>query len=369
MSTLGVENVASLLRRLGVRPSDCVFVHSDLKRMGLARDADGQPVLALSPPTLYQALSQVLGRSGTIAVPAFSNSWGKGEDFDVDHSPATTGAFSEYVRTRPGALRTSHPLLSVAAVGAGAAEVTDADDTAFGPGSPYGRLHAMDAVMLMVGVPYCSFKDYVETIRDVPYRYPKRFYGRLVRGGMVAESSCRHFVRYRCREGTTPLRSLLQGLPPEIAGALPTADLGCGRITAVRARDLFRFVGGLLAADPYHFVAEASCGREAMDFLARARQWRSPCGWSLTAEALQTHKGELWQWRLRHAPPELCRHLGITGPHVTLAVGAGNFSGAEVALDACSDIGPACDESITVFLGRMAVHPGTEITAAPGECA
>ncbi|MEU9076583.1 aminoglycoside N(3)-acetyltransferase [Kitasatospora sp. NPDC004745] len=97
--------------------------------------------------------------------------------FDPDATPCSTtmGALSETVRTRPGALRSSHPQTSWAALGRHAREIThDHPLTShLGPASPLGRLYDLDARVLMLGVPMSRFTAFHladQRMPDVPLR-------------------------------------------------------------------------------------------------------------------------------------------------------------------------------------------------------
>ena len=78
----------------------------------------------------------------------------------------------ERVRTWPGALRSSHPEASVAAIGARAAWITGEhpDDDGYGPRSPFARLVEADGQVLMLGAPLdtITFLHHAEAVARVP---------------------------------------------------------------------------------------------------------------------------------------------------------------------------------------------------------
>ncbi len=154
------------LRALGLRPESVVIVHSSLRSLGWVSGG---------PTAVVDALLEVIGPEGTLVVPAHSGDlsdparW-EAPPVPVDwhatirstmpaYDPARTptrrmGAIAEAVRTMPGALRSAHPQVSVAAVGPQAAHIVEPHDLTndLGDPSPMGRLHGLDADILLLGV-------------------------------------------------------------------------------------------------------------------------------------------------------------------------------------------------------------------------
>jgi aminoglycoside 3-N-acetyltransferase len=123
---------------IGLRRGDAVVVHASLRAVGL--DAD----------EVIDALLQEVGPDGLVVMPTFTYD---NESF-VPDLPGRTGTLAEVFRRRPDARRSAHPTYSVAAVGAGAAELLDGHDRtgATGVDSPLGRLAAAGGYVLLLGV-------------------------------------------------------------------------------------------------------------------------------------------------------------------------------------------------------------------------
>ena len=150
--TVTKDEIVQSLRDVGLREGDGVFLHSSLSKFG---EIEG------GPETVIDALDEVLGPEGLIAMPAFPLVGGTVEYlstypvFDVRSTPSTMGALTERFRTSPGAVRSLHPTHSVSARGPGAEQlvVGHADaETPFGEGTPFARMIERGMVQLWFGV-------------------------------------------------------------------------------------------------------------------------------------------------------------------------------------------------------------------------
>lgn len=203
MRDIGLTDVINLLKILDIHRGDGLLVHSSIQFLG-------RPVGGVA--MYYQAISQVLSlkentqagknnsdqQQGTLAVPAFNFSFARGEGYD----PKTTqsegmGVFSEYIRQRPEALRTPHPMQSLAIIGRWAEDLVSRDTaSAFDPGSAFERMLELDFRLLLLGadIQAVSMVHYSEQRAAVPYRYWKEFTGSIRRnipGHQVVHSEAR----------------------------------------------------------------------------------------------------------------------------------------------------------------------------------
>ena len=128
---------------------------------------------------VVDALLDILGPQGTLAVPTFVFSHSHEDDpvFDPAHDPSEMGRISEAARTRPGTRRSHHMIHSVGALGPRAEEITAHHGaTNFAGDSPFWKLYEMDARILLLGVPYLrsTFFHVIEQLVQVTYRGPRR---------------------------------------------------------------------------------------------------------------------------------------------------------------------------------------------------
>ncbi|GGZ41600.1 AAC(3) family N-acetyltransferase [Streptomyces inusitatus] len=180
------ERLTRSLRALGVAEGMTLLVHAALRPTGLHSD------------TLRDALLDALGPDGTLVTPAFTEANSDTSDayralvagltpeetetfrrnmpaFD----PATTpsqgmGRLAESVRTAPGAVRSTHPQTSFAAVGRRAGELLSGHTLSshLGENSPLGALYRTDARVLMINVDFdvCTAFHLAEYRTNAPLR-------------------------------------------------------------------------------------------------------------------------------------------------------------------------------------------------------
>jgi aminoglycoside 3-N-acetyltransferase len=178
MHLLTRSEVAKAFRDLGLDSGDIVHVQSDLRSIGPVNaplTRDGQCGFYL------EALQEAVGSSGTITCCSAFEDYGRyGTPFVLESSPSRTDTFSEYLRTRPGAVRSIHPIVSVTGLGAKAEEICGGSHfEGFGYQSPWGMLHRNNAKILTLGMDAAgggtTFFHYVERLYGVPYTYTKIF--------------------------------------------------------------------------------------------------------------------------------------------------------------------------------------------------
>ncbi|MFA6725041.1 MAG: DUF4910 domain-containing protein, partial [Lentisphaeria bacterium] len=135
------------LQQLGIQKSDMLMVHSSLKSFGhVEGGAD----------CVIDALQEVLGQSGILAMPAFTDcAEGGTAVFDPENTRIEkwVGLIPETFRKRAGVYRSLHPTHSVCAWGNNAEEFLrqkDCCDT-FAEDSPWGKLLRKPGKVLFLG--------------------------------------------------------------------------------------------------------------------------------------------------------------------------------------------------------------------------
>ncbi len=184
---------------IGLKPRMNVMVHSSLSAIGWVLGG---------APTVVRALLDVLGKDGTLIMPAATplcadpRSW---DDltipepwveevrehlplFDLATTPTTVGAIAECFRTWPGTLRSDHPLSSVCGNGPLAKQIVSQHALGFseGNGTPFEQVYDLECWILLLGVGFnrCTALHFaesrVENRRVTRNRFPTLQHGRRV---------------------------------------------------------------------------------------------------------------------------------------------------------------------------------------------
>lgn len=124
------EEIIAGLKEIGLKKRDIVILHSSLSSLGYVEGG---------ADTVIDAFLDVLGKEGTLIVPAFGN----------------LGIITTKVKERPESVVSIHPAAAVAAIG-GKAEIICKDHwkagTAHGKDTPYIRIAEMGGYVVLLGV-------------------------------------------------------------------------------------------------------------------------------------------------------------------------------------------------------------------------
>ena len=255
MREVTAEQVQEALERVGVQPGDGLLVHSAIQFLGRPQ---GGPGLYL------QALSAILGlpRQGTLAVPAFNFGFARGQAYDPGSTPAEgMGIFSEYIRQRPEAMRTQHPMQSLAVIGVHARELAQLDTaSAFDPGSAFERLLDLDFKLLLMGADgqAASIIHYSEQRANVPYRYWKEFTGQVAANHPTTQKphwvkrTYRMFVRDLELDAHLNLHAVQHAL--QTHGQWSSTSLNYGSLSLCHLTDFVQAADQILVDDPWGLV-------------------------------------------------------------------------------------------------------------------
>ncbi|MDD3029614.1 MAG: AAC(3) family N-acetyltransferase [Alphaproteobacteria bacterium] len=262
--------IMEALRQAGIGPGDLVIVHSsmgNLKKTGA------------KPKEIIEALRALIGPEGTLAMPTFPilDIGRKGTayisdapvdailTYDVQKTPAWTGVLGLSLMKMPGAVRSRHPINSLAAVGPLAQPMMDGNIDGDDP-LPCGRQSAWwfcaahDAKIVALGTDMAHSLTMIHVAEDsyekawpiANWYRPRRF--RIVDGDFAAELSCherrpRWAINYAERTLAKDLRR---------AGVIERSAPSGISVEVCRAQALLDFLNARKATGyPYFFFGSA----------------------------------------------------------------------------------------------------------------
>ncbi len=184
------------LKKLGLKKGDTVLVHSDISKLGIKKLS-----IKNSMELIYNTIVSIIGKSGTLCVPAFYFEFNKKKFFDPKKTSVTPeiGLFSRYIVSLKKSKRSINPIASIAAVGKNAKKIcNNKTASAYGEDSPFDILTKLNAKMLFLGADlrYMTYVHYVEQRVGVPHRYFKLFNGKVILNKKKIDLPIIGFVRY-----------------------------------------------------------------------------------------------------------------------------------------------------------------------------
>lgn len=238
------------LRQLGIESGDGLLVHSAIQMLG--KPTDGIK-------TYVDVFKKVIGDKGTLVVPTFTLDYPKVQVYDRNKTPSKgMGNFSEYVRLSDGALRTSHPLQSVVALGQYAVDLTERDTlSAFEDGSVFARMLELDFKLLLLGagIQAASMVHYCEVKARVPYRKWMDFPGRVYQNNHWVQKSYKMYARILEIDPQLELQPIQLEL--ERCGTWHEVMVNYGKIACFKMSDFVNTCLSLLEKDPWILVSNS----------------------------------------------------------------------------------------------------------------
>jgi aminopeptidase-like protein/aminoglycoside N3'-acetyltransferase len=227
------------LYSIGIQKGDIISLQVSLGRLGFVEEGKTIDVAA---KVLIDAFLEVLSKKGTLLVPTYTYSIGKGEIFDVQNTPSAIGEFTEIFRNQPNVFRSADPMLSTAGIGPQAKELlTDLSHSCYGEGSLFHKLQLAGAKICTLGVSlyYATFRHHIEEFAKVPFRFKKLFTGFVKNRDLIRHEAWEYFAAIlidNCAPFGLPLEKLAHK-----AGLVKVASIGRGEIMIIEAQEYYEF--------------------------------------------------------------------------------------------------------------------------------
>ena len=258
-AALGLDR---LLAGLGVRQGDVVYLALDMARVPLPRwpaSLNREAIRARENrwcEFVFDRVMVALGPEGTVLTGTFTYACGNpASPFVAEDTPSEIGPFTNWLRCQPGALRSLHPIFSVAGRGRHARSILEnTGGAAFGPSSPFGRLSALGARFVNLGIPFRQSLTYVhhlEQCHGCNHRYHKVLGGQVISQGRVVEREFLGYMRWRGVDAAVDVGPLEDELKQ--TGRLVEIDRPGLFGQSALAADIDRVGNDMLARDAWAF--------------------------------------------------------------------------------------------------------------------
>lgn len=259
------QQLVDAIRGVGIGAGDVVSLQVSLGRLGLPQGAADFSDIATM---VADAFLEVLTATGTLIVPTYTYSIGRGETYDVATSPSAIGEFPELFRKRAGAVRSRDPMLSSAGIGPKAARLLrDISHSCYGQDSTFDRLREADAKICTLGISlyWATFRHHIEEMSAVPFRFRKTFRGTIRECGVDNSEAWTYFAAPLGIANCEPDGRPLERLAREKA-LVRIAPIGRGEIMSIDARAYFDLGVEALAKNPWLTAKGPPCDiQEAAD--------------------------------------------------------------------------------------------------------
>ena len=247
------EDIVKAISESGIKNGDVLMVHADLARFGKLGEITDKKEFA---NVFIDAFLKVIGKKGTLIVPTFTYSFCNNEIYDPGNTPSAVGLFTEELRKRKDAFRSIHPIFSVAAIGKMAKELTsNLSKNSFGEGSVYDKLlKVKNSKYVIFGVDYfaCTQIHYIEEMLKAPYRYVKKFKGKIKNKNKEYRDEYEFYVRPLDKSAVPDFDKIEKWLLD--AGFLKKAPFGHAFISVAKISDIVRQGIKMFKKDPACFI-------------------------------------------------------------------------------------------------------------------
>ena len=191
------QELTYCLTEIGLSKVKDIYVTGNIGALGRVRINK-----SLKMGLLLKAFQNNIGNEGTIFSTAASmNLCNTKIPFDIDKTPShQMGAFAEYFRQLPNAVRTNHPFWSICGLGPQAHRLKRVSRHAYGAGSPWSIFLELDTTQVNMGLhpsKAVTLIHHIETVVGVPYRYTKEFAHPIVHGDEIKEELFYQLVMYK----------------------------------------------------------------------------------------------------------------------------------------------------------------------------
>jgi len=255
MEKYNEEQIKSAYQKLGIKLDDVIYVTSSLAMMG--RPPSSVKSSNQLCDMFYSPLVDAIGGNGTVIVPVFSYTFGKGNAtepaiFHPQNTDADIGLFPNFLLKQEGVKRTRDPMLSMAYIGGNISYLTDnLESSTYTENSFLARLAKSKAKFLNIGigVGWLPLVHYIDWLLESPYRYNKIFNGYIAEGDELIAKSWMYSVRTLIENSLPDTEEI--GVRALNKGIWKTAKIGGRDVYCCDCKEYFEFALNEIKKNPW----------------------------------------------------------------------------------------------------------------------
>ncbi len=247
-----VEDLEKAIINTGVKKGDTISLQVSLGRLGLIKNYPSN--FNDISNVVIDCFLRIIGNEGTLLVPTYTYSFGKGEEFNTETTPSAIGEFPEIFRKREGVIRSRDPMVSNAAIGPLSKYLTlEISNSSFGLDSTFHRLHKCGGKICTLGISlyWATFIHYIEEMANVPFRFHKKFSGKITEKNKTSTELWDYFAAplsvENCESDTLKIEKIAKS-----KNLVKVEPIGRGEIMVIDSNAYYDLGISMLSKDPWY---------------------------------------------------------------------------------------------------------------------
>ena len=250
MQKYSEKEIEIALKKVGLRKNQIIYINPEIYKFGILKEAKNKNDYF---KIFFNKVNKILGKKGTITTNSYTfQTLRHNKRFIYGKTISSSGKFSEYVRTRKGAIRSNHPVFSVVSYGKFNKKICSKNSFAnYGFNSPYDNFLKLNGQILNLGMNPAKnpFLHVAEFLAGVPYCYNKLTKVSYFKNNKKNNNFFSSFVRYVDLEIKRDHNKILKKMLLE--KFVKSAPLGSGYVYMFDGRKYLNLVLRLLSKDQF----------------------------------------------------------------------------------------------------------------------
>ena len=252
------NDLVAVLKNAGICSGDSICVHSELFGLGKilkTKDEFLNDIIFALCSCVGADIHKPKSSLGTVIVPTFTYDFCKSGVYDKKNSRSEVGILGEYFRKLPNVYRSDDPIFNFAIFGKDTDKYKGFSLSCFGEQSIFKKMIDNNVKFITLGTTDtgCTLVHYCEELLQVPYRYYKNFFGKIIdENSIQKECKIKYFLRKLDMPSILSVPKMKEILIKDKAIKIYT--LGSAQIGVMSAKEYFASLFNALKNDNSIFL-------------------------------------------------------------------------------------------------------------------